>query len=321
MRIDAAPLEGLTGASWRRVHARFFGGIDRYYSPFFFPTPDPGIAPKDLKQILPEENPGLKLIPQMLVSSPDSFFKAEETLLSLGFEEVNLNFGCPSATVVPKGRGAGMLADPEKCDRFLDAVFSRAKIRVSVKTRIGLDDTDEFPELLEIFNRYPIFELIIHPRLGREMYTGIPHRDVFDYAYREAKMPLVYNGDLFTPAQMKEAVERWPEVRALMIGRGLLCNPGLAEEFAGGGRVRKERLKEYHDAYLAENAAILSGEAHLLPRMKEQWSYLRYLFTEPEKPLKKILKSKNLAEYRAAVNAFFAECAVGETTSFADREK
>ena len=197
MRYYLAPLEGTTGYIYRNAVRDCFGeGIDKYFTPFIAPHPKRAFSPQELADVFPENNRGLYLVPQILTSSAADYLRFEKAAMELGYREININMGCPSGTVASKGRGSGFLARPEELERFLDEVFAKASCRVSVKTRIGSQDPEEFPRLLEIYNRYAMEELIIHPRVRREMYTGTVHMDVYRYAQQHSRNRLCYNGDI-----------------------------------------------------------------------------------------------------------------------------
>jgi tRNA-dihydrouridine synthase len=314
--LYVAPLEGLTGRDFRQVHHRLYPGATRYYTPFLSPIDPPGLTPKAMREIAPENNEGYVLIPQLLTNRADHFLAAAETLASLGYTEVNLNLGCPSGTVVSKGKASGMLCDPDAVDRLLDAIFTSCPIKISIKTRIGRYSTDELPPIMEVYNRYPIAELTVHPRIRTQMYRGKPDMEAFSYIVSHAKMPLCYNGDLFSADDLKAVAERFPTVSAFMIGRGLMTNPGLIGEIQGHPRTELSTLRTYYNELFSRAAAVLSGETHLLHHMKELWFYLAQIFEESEKWTKGIRKCKRLAEYQAIVDDLFARGRIGETTSF-----
>lgn len=198
-RLSFAPLEGITGWVFRQVHQRRFPGLDRYYAPFFAPTTDSPLTGRGLSDLQPDHNQGVSVVPQLLANQAEAFLAAARVLQDLGYAEVNLNLGCPSGTVVAKGKGAGFLAHPQALDAFLADIFSRTDLAISIKTRIGVEDAAEWPALLAIFRRYPLRELIIHPRLRRDFYRGPVRQGAFQYAVDHCDLPLCYNGDLFTP--------------------------------------------------------------------------------------------------------------------------
>ena len=227
MVFSFAPMEGVTSHSYRRVHAEMFPGVSRYYSPFIAPDGSGKYKASHLRDILPENNAGLDLVPQILCNRPEAFLAVARELAAMGYREVNLNAGCPSGTVVPKHKGAGMLADLRSLDDFLAEVFSRCELRVSVKTRMGLASTEEFPAILEIYNKYPLSELIIHARDREGMYKSTPDLKGFAAAFRQSRAPVCYNGNIFSPAAIDAAVQAVPGLERVMIGRGAAANPAL----------------------------------------------------------------------------------------------
>ena len=210
MKIAFAPMEGLTGALYRQAHCRWFGGVDRYFIPFITPTQDHRFTKRELREILPEHNGGLTAVPQLLVRRAEDFLWAAGELAAMGYPEINLNLGCPSGTVVAKGKGSGFLGLPEELERFLDTVFDAAPCAVSIKTRLGLREPEEFGPLLALFQRYPLAELIVHPRVQKDMYKNTPRRAYFARALADSPFPVCYNGDLYTvPAPGPILPGRW----------------------------------------------------------------------------------------------------------------
>lgn len=296
MDIRLAPMEGVTDAVCRRVHHRLFGGVSRYYIPFITPSIHRVFTTRDLRAIAPENNRGVPVIPQLLTRDPELFLWAAQELHALGYDEVNLNIGCPSGTVTGKGRGAGMLREPEQLRAFLDAIFAACPLPISVKTRIGFDSPDEWPALLSLLKCYPIRELTIHPRTRSEFYRGEVHQDCFDMA-ADCGFRLVFNGNLFTREDCEALQARYPGM-PMMLGRGLLANPALARELCGGAGVTAAELRTYHDALLMEYSREYTADtAH--SRMREHMKYLSSCFEGAEKALKAIRKS-NPRTYPAA---------------------
>src|SRR5699024_3683980 len=225
MQYDAAPMEGLTDRVWRQAHQRWFGGADRYYAPFLPPPENRIPVKKKMAELAPAANPGAPVIPQLLGKDGSCAAWMIGVLREMGYTEVNLNFGCPSGTVTAKGKGAGMLRDLDALDRFLDAVFTEAGGPISVKTRIGVERPEEFGPILEVYNRYPLAGLIVHPRVMRQLYRGQADRDAFEAALPACKAPVCYNGDITTPADLAALAARWPGLEGLMAGRGLIADP------------------------------------------------------------------------------------------------
>lgn len=307
MTVSFAPLEGITGYLYRGIHQKFFPGLSSYYAPFYAPTADSPLSGRGLNDVLPEHNEGVPLIPQLLTNRAEDFLAAARLLRDLGYGEVNLNLGCPSGTVVAKKKGAGFLGLPEELDRFLDGVFSTVELKVSVKTRIGLDSPDQWPALLEIFNRYPIHELTVHPRIRRDAYRGRPRMEAFQYAVGHTSLPLCYNGDLNTPADFALFGEQYPGISHVMAGRGLVANPALVRQVQGGAPLGKTELRDFLACLTEEYRRVLYGDRPVLGKLKELWFYLACLFPEPEKYIKRIRKAKTLAEYQTAADALFRD--------------
>lgn len=317
--IEFAPLEGVTDAVFRRTHRAHFPGVSRYFIPFISPTQNLCFTARELSAISPERNAGLFAVPQVLTKDASHFLWAAQALFDMGYGEVNLNAGCPSGTVTAKGKGAGMLADVSALSWFLDEIYAHAPLKVSIKTRIGVTRPEEFARLLEVYARYPVHELIIHPRTRSEMYRGTPHREVIADALAQTKLPIVYNGDLFTAADCRALEAMYPRVRALMLGRGLIANPALAREYAGGAPLEKDELRAFTDdllrAYLAEYPANVA-----LGRMREVMKHIVCCFEQPEKPRKAIRKAAKLAAYEDAVAALFDGHALRENAGFLAEE-
>ena len=315
MHIYFAPLEGITTYPYRNLHHKYFGGVEKYFTPFLAPGPEQGMSVKEMRDVLPENNAGVPVVPQILTNRAGDFLLSSKKLLEMGYREINLNLGCPSGTVTAKKKGSGFLLYPDDLDRFFDEVFSDAAVRngeflVSVKTRIGKNEVEEWPELMQVYNRYPIHELTVHPRIQKEFYKGTPHFDVFTDILKESRNPVVYNGDLFTVEKVKEFREKFPTVGTVMIGRGLIRNPALAEMILQEETEPEAdilpRIREFHDALFEHYRETMSGDRNLLFRMKDLWSYMLAEVPDSEKLAKKIRKSQHVPEYLAAVEEVFA---------------
>lgn len=315
MHIYFAPLEGITTYPYRNLHHKYFGGVEKYFTPFLAPGPEQGMSVKEMRDVLPENNAGVPVVPQILTNRAGDFLLASKKLLEMGYREINLNLGCPSGTVTAKKKGSGFLLYPDDLDRFFDEVFSDAAVRngeflVSIKTRIGKNEVEEWPELMQVYNRYPIHELTVHPRIQKEFYKETPHLDVFTDILKESRNPVVYNGDLFTVEKVKEFREKFPTVGTVMIGRGLIRNPALAEMILQEETEPEAdilpRIREFHDALFEHYRETMSGDRNLLFRMKDLWSYMLAEVPDSEKLAKKIRKSQHVPEYLAAVEEVFA---------------
>lgn len=293
MKYYFAPLEGLTDYAHRRIHHKYFPGIDRYYMPFLSPTQTHKLSAREERE-LPPYREDLPSVPQLLTKSVEDFLWAAERCAERGYQEVNLNVGCPSGTVVAKGKGAGMLADLQSLERFLDEIFERCPLSVSVKTRLGMESTEEFPKIIECFNRFPICELTVHPRVRKQFYKGGISLDTFRYAQQHSRAPLCYNGDLCTKEDLHQLRARFPTLQAAMIGRALIGNPSMLHSTPN-----RDTLRAYHEELLEEYCRIFGNAHNAMCRMKEHWHMLLSLFENSEKLGKQLRKCMNFEQFRA----------------------
>lgn len=300
MRYYFAPMEGLTDSVYRRLHHKYFGGIDRYYMPFLSPTMHRCLSHKEDRELPMADSVPFHAVPQVLTKSAEDFLWAAAVCRDRGYQEVNLNLGCPSGTVVAKGKGAGMLAKPEELDRFLEEIFRDPPIPISVKTRLGINTPDEFFPLLDIFNRYPIQELTLHPRVRKQFYQGDVDMVLFRYAAQHSKNPLCYNGNLFSREDCQAIAAAFPSVESLMLGRGLAADPGM---LAGG--TDAATLEAFHADLLEEYLVLFGGSRNAMFRLKENWSYWMPRFENHESLGKQLRKTTDLAEYRRIVAEIF----------------
>lgn len=302
MKFYFAPMEGITGYVFRNAHHACFPSVDRYYTPFISPNQNRPMSPKEKRDVLPENNRNIPLIPQILTNNATQFLQAAKVLADMGYEEVNLNLGCPSATVVTKGKGAGFLGEKEKLRAFLDEVYEYTPIPVSLKTRLGMRDPMEIVELLELFRQYPVKEWILHARIREDYYKYEPRLDAFEVSAKESPFPLCYNGDIFSVADYESICQRFPQVTSVMLGRGLMANPALIRQIKGGNPCTEEEFHSFHNRISHGYEEIMSGDRNVLFKMKELWAYWESLFIGEEKRIKKIKKANSLAEYHAAVS-------------------
>lgn len=305
MRYDAAPMEGLTDRVWRQAHQHFFGGADRYYAPFLSPPENRVPVKKKMAELLPEANPGAPVIPQLLARDGSCAAWMIGVLREMGYTEINLNLGCPSGIVTAKGKGAGMLRDLDALDRFLDTVFEEAGGPISVKTRIGVEKPEEFGAILDVYNRYPITELIIHPRVMRQLYRGQADRAIFAAALPASRAPVCYNGDITEPADFAALESAWPNLAGLMAGRGLIANPALFRQARGGAPASREELRAYLDELYAGYTAAFGSAPAAISRMKAFWHGCIGLFAETDRLEKQLKKLREPWEYEVTVNQIF----------------
>lgn len=309
MLFYLAPMEELTGYVYRNVYEKMFGQIDKYFTPFISPTQKKILKTREQKDVAPENNIDMNVVPQILTNNIENLLDTIHYLLDLGYQEVNLNLGCPAATVVSKGKGAGMLDDPDALDTFFEIVFDSIYkegldqiLDFSVKTRIGISGTYEFEDILKVYNRYPISELIVHPRLREEYYQGQVHLEIFQEAIANSLHPVCYNGDINSVEDYQRITELFPSLDRIMIGRGILANPGLIREikayeksdpklqtrvFDESGKMfqkkenqdienlilDKKEIAAFHECLFTEYVKAL-GEKDAMFKCKEVWSYL-----------------------------------------------
>lgn len=295
MHYYFAPMEGITDSVYRRLHHKYFPGIDRYYMPFLSPTMHRTLTHKEDRELPMADSVPFPAIPQVLTKNAGDFLWAANICRDRGYGEINLNTGCPSGTVVSKGKGAGMLRNAEELDCFLEEIFSKSPISISVKTRLGLESPDEFPAILEVFNRYPIRELTVHPRVRKAFYSGNADMDAFRYCAENSKNPVCYNGNLNSLQDIENFSKDFPSIESVMLGRGLLGDPGMLSP--GGTTV--EALEAFTTELLETYLELFGGARNAMFRMKENWSFLLCRFENSEKLGKQLRKTTDLQEYRA----------------------
>lgn len=300
MRYYFAPMEGLTDSIYRRLHHKYFPGVDRYYMPFLSPTVHRQLTHKEDRELPMAESVDFIAVPQILTKVSQDFLWAAQVCRDRGYDEVNLNVGCPSGTVVSKGKGSGMLRDAAALDRFLEEIFRDPPLPISVKTRLGLEDPEEFPALLEVFNRYPIKELTIHPRVRKQFYDGSVHMEQFDYAVANSKNPLCYNGDILSRKQAESIAANYPQVEAVMIGRGLVADPGMLS-----GGTDPAALEAFMNELLTVYEVAFGGSRNAIFRLKENWGFLHSRFEGCDKLWKRLRKTTDAAEFKAITAEIF----------------
>lgn len=304
MLLSFAPLEGISFRLYRQTHARFFGSVEEYFAPFIAPDGSGKFKASALRDVLPENNQGLRLIPQLLVNRAEPFLQVARQLEDLGYKEVNLNIGCPSGTVVAKHKGAGMLLDLRSLDDCLADIFDRCPIAVSIKTRMGVESTEEFARILEIYNKYPVKRLIIHARARAGLYKSRADLPAFLAALPQCRCPVWYNGDIFSPADMEKLAEA-PGLTGVMLGRGAVADPALPRQIKGGKALDAVELKAFLDALLENFLTAGLPEQAAIARLKELWFYMLYKFPDSKKEAKRLLKAQSCGDYRLAVDALF----------------
>lgn len=318
MKFYLAPMEGITTYIYRNAYNHYFGGIDKYFTPFIASKK---MNRREMNEILPEHNAHITVVPQILTNRSDEFLQITRKIAEYGYTTVNLNLGCPSGTVTARKRGAGFLSILDELERFLYEIYEQSPLKISIKTRIGVESVDEWENILELYKNYPMEELIIHPRLQKELYKFTPHKDAYAAAVAALPdIPLCYNGDITSLQSYEALLDAVPQTDCIMIGRGILRNPGLITQLdehinnvscsddMQSAHVAKETLKAFHDEIFEGYSAQMSGETPTLFKMKDLWTYLIESFEASDKYLKKIRKASTYSEYKIAVNNLFREC-------------
>ncbi|BBO80025.1 tRNA-dihydrouridine synthase [Desulfosarcina ovata subsp. sediminis] len=305
MHLILAPLRGFTDVVFRNAFARHFNGIDEAVAPFVTSTKGRRIKPSHLADLVPAENSHLPVVPQILSNNSAEFLCLANTLVDLGYGEINWNIGCPYPMVAKKKRGSGLLPFPDEIDRLLERVLRDFAGQLSIKTRLGRYSADEINALVPVFNRYPVKRIIIHPRTGVQMYTGSVDLSAFERCLPKLVHPVVYNGDINRLETLRSLSDRFPSVSTWMLGRGLVANPFLAETIRIGSpqiENRWQRFADFHDALIDGYTRRFSGPGHVLARMKGFWGYFADEFVDGRRILKKIRKTTRLENYRVFVD-------------------
>lgn len=308
MRYYFAPMEGLTDSIYRRIHHKYFPGVDSYYMPFISPTIHRQLTHKEDRELPLADSVPFRAVPQVLTKVPEDFLWAAQVCADRGYDEVNLNVGCPSGTVVSKGKGSGMLRSAEELDRFLDAVFAASPLPISVKTRLGMENPEDFVQILDVLNRYPIRELTVHPRVRKDFYKEPVREEWFRYAWENSKLPLCYNGNIIAKQQADVIANLYPGVESVMIGRALIGDPGMLSPEG----TSRETLKAFHDELVEEYTRVFGSQRNAMFRMKENWSLLHKRFEDTDKLWKKLRKTTDYAEFMAISSEIFQTLPLAE---------
>ena len=311
MEYYFAPMEGLTDSVYRRLHHKYFSGVDKYYMPFFSPTVHRSLTEREARELPLADSESFTAVPQVLTKSAEDFLWAARQCADRGYGEVNLNLGCPSGTVTAKGKGSGFLAHPNELAAFFDEVFSKNPLPVSVKTRLGYETPEEFAALLDLYNRYPIACLTVHPRVRKEKYRGPVHLDTFTDALANSRNPVCYNGDLRTVGEVRALETRFPTVTHVMIGRGLVADPALARKLRGGKGTDRKELTDFLAALYQGYTDFYQGQVPTAAqRMREVWFYLIHLFDDAEKLNKQLRRFRTPSEYERIQAEILASCPI-----------
>lgn len=301
-KIEFAPLQGYTDAIYRTMHNKVFGGINCYYSPFI--RLEKGeVRQKDIKDILPENNENINLVPQIIVNSNEEFLKLTESVSNLGYKRIDINMGCPFPLQTKKGRGAAILQNTKHLEDIVESINSINDIDFSIKMRLGMDSAEDAKGALEIINKAKLHHITIHPRIAKQQYKGEIDYQTFDYIYQNCLHPIIYNGDILSQEDIYNIINIYPKIEGIMIGRGLLAKPYLAMELNKTIRLsvseRLSMIMKLHDAIYDHYSSVMQGEHQLLLKMKTFWEYLDEEIGK--KPYKAIKKSVNIKKYELAI--------------------
>lgn len=310
MKYYMAPLEGLTTYLFRQTHYRYFGEMDKYFTPFISTHQEPLFTKKDMLELAPTQNTGMNVVPQLMGKSSVDFNWAVGALAEMGYKEVNLNLGCPSGTVVAKGKGSGFLGKLDLLETFLDDVFSNTTIDISIKTRLGLKDVAEFEQILQLYNKYPISELTIHPRVRMDYYKVPVHLDEFERALKGSANPVCFNGDIVTRLDLQEIEGKFSSVSGIMLGRGLIANPALLQSEAVARETLQQFVTELYEGY----CSVFGDRRNAMLRMKEIWYFMMGLFDDEKNYTKELRKARDYHEYESLVARLFAEAPIRSET-------
>ncbi len=308
LKIYFAPFQGITTHVFRNVYANHFRGVDKLYTPYFSNF-EPGHSLSEIKMrsLRNQVEFGIEVVPQVLSKSAEEIIWLAHLCGQMSFKELNWNLGCPYPQVANKKRGSGILPYPEMVDEILQKVFNEIKISLSVKCRLGYHSADEMAGLIPVFNRYPISEITIHARIGKQLYAGEPDLHAFASAASALKLPLVYNGDIFRVENYQEFIRQFPDIKLLMLGRGILHDPFLPAKIKGielpsnPQAIVYQFVNELYEAIRHER----NNNPSVLNAMKEYWAYLAESFDEPVRVFRKVRKAKSFSDYEEGISYIF----------------
>ena len=305
--LSLAPFQGITDVVYRNAFKKHFRGIDKFYTPFFTGIQKDNSKSLRGEEISPEFNDVNTVVPQILSNKADEIIRFANQCKSMGYGEFNLNMGCPFPRVANKTRGCGLMADPERTIPMLTEVCEHVDgIRFSIKCRLGYYNDEEIYAFIEVFNSLNVSEIIIHPRIGKQMYNGEASLEKFIKLIPLINKPLVYNGDVFDVEKYKTVSK---SVENISLGRGLLTNPFLAEEIKGidNQKNKKTRLHNFVVDLYVERLRHAGGSPKIIGSMKELWKYMMNIFDDPQNVWRKVKKVNHLDEYETAVETVFNE--------------
>ena len=300
--IHFAPLQGYTDDVYRRIHHELIGGIQTYYTPFLR-MEGGGVRSKDMRDIRPEFNEGVPVVPQIIVKSMKEFEFLTGIVEEKGYSRLDINMGCPFPLQAKYGRGSGLLAHVDIVSEMAKTIASKSSLKFSVKMRLGWENADEWRPVLDILNEIPLEQITLHPRIGTQQYKGSVNMEAFNEFYALCKHPMIYNGDVTTVNGIRQLEENYPKLAGIMIGRGLLARPSLATEYVSGLELpwekRRLTLLDFHDRLKAHYETTANSEAQVHSRLRLFWEYMEEELGR--KVYKKIMKAGNLKNYLSAV--------------------
>lgn len=305
----SSPLQGFTDFRFRNALNKYFGGIDTYYSPYIRLNGKLIVKPSYERDLLPENNVGLEVIPQIITNDADEFLFVAKYVQEMGYKELNWNLGCPYPMVTKCGMGSGLISDFEKINTILDKVHSQSDIIVSMKMRLGYENSEEILQVLPVLERYPIKNIAIHARIGKQLYKGGVNLEAFQQCIDHTKLKLYYNGDITSVAKFNEMQQRFPSIDHWMIGRGLIADPFLPSMIKSNTseypKNKMELFSAFHDSLYQGYSESLSGSTHILLKMHHLWEYFSATFSNPHKVSKNIRKAKSIRNYEETVKEVF----------------
>lgn len=311
LTLLSSPLQGFTDFRFRNAFNQYFGGIDTFYAPYIRLNGKFKIKPNYERDLLLKNNTVKELIPQIMTNSADEFLFVAKYVQELGYKELNWNLGCPYPMVTKRGMGSGLICETEKIDEILNKVHNESDILVSMKMRLGYENPEEILNTIPILDNYPLKNIAIHARLGKQLYKGGVDLEGFQKALDSTKHLLYYNGDITSVEQFNKMKNRFPSIQHFMIGRGLIADPFLPQMIKTNTTSypenRMEIFSKFHDTLYHQYSEYLSGEKHVLLKMLSFWEYFSSTFNNPQKTLKKIKKAKNFKKYDLAVSEIFSE--------------
>ncbi len=307
--IYLAPLQGFTDFVYRKVYDQVFQEIDAYFVPYIS-MKNGVVLPKYMKEVLPEHNLQKRVVPQVLVKDSPEMLMLSNLLQRYCYTEINLNLGCPYPMVTNRGKGSGLLPSPEKVKEILTAFFDKYDLQLSVKLRAGLTSVQELEQIVTVLNDFPLKEVILHPRIAKQLYSGEISEEAFQFVADNLKHKLVFNGDIVSVEDYRNRKQQFLVVEDWMLGRGILMNPFLPAEINGcflPEVEKREKLLKFHTLMLENYLELMDNEGNALNKMHQFWAYFSYNFSNQKKAFKAIKKSKNMMKYKTEVQRLFAQ--------------